>query len=184
MLTVIVSYTVVANGICPVLIFVFTVLMATELYQHHKQRRNMSGNAGNVAVKQLSVTMMLFIVATIFLLTRGSQVIVWHVRSYCSSHGLTHTGTFQNTVVMWPLLVLLGSVYHSCNFLIYLLFLQDFRRCFLGYVLRSRDAGPRDAAAGSGTTGSSRALSSEGSTAGQQPRHREGEPGSVEESGI
>ncbi len=78
------TYTVLGFGLCPILTFVFTVLIAHQLYKQKKTRNAMvqEGQANNNESKEFIISLMLFLVACMFLISKIIQVTIWYVREY------------------------------------------------------------------------------------------------------
>ena len=65
-------YTVVVNGICSSLILIFTIAIAFKLYQSKRERNTLNDNNSNCVPgnTETKITLMIFIVATVFIVTR------------------------------------------------------------------------------------------------------------------
>ncbi len=128
-----VTFTFIANGICPCLIFVFTILIAIYLFKYKAQRRVLTHNSSMVESKEFTITLMLFIIACTDLVSRLFQMAVWHVRNYYQTRRWLTNETYINGTIIWPITNVLIVIKHSLNFFIYMVFFEKFRQTFKRY---------------------------------------------------
>ena len=116
-----------ANGLCFTLILVFTI-MTTVALNNYKKKRARLGFASKDTGREFCMTLMLLIVATLFLVLRVGEMIV---------HFLTLDKNLPASVTeialgMVPIFVLLLLINHAVNFMVYVIFLGEFRQSFVG----------------------------------------------------
>ncbi len=150
-----IAMTSLANGALPCLIFIFTVLIAVSLYRHKRARVSLTqtgseGNSGTHARDtdaEFKITIMLFVIAVLFLVARVTQTIVFRLML----HSDWDSPLSQHSEILWPLTMLVMVTTHSVHFVLYMIFFVRFRRAFLSCVskLVSRDV-TRDLETGSG----------------------------------
>ncbi len=121
------TYPVLGQSVCPILVFIFTCLIAANLHKHYLMRKNMvTEQEGNQSVKEFKITPMLFVTACVFLIPRSFQVIVWFLKNYISS--------VQIARILSLVTGFLVTVSHSVNFLVYFSSLKIAGRfSFLGF---------------------------------------------------
>ena len=120
---------VIANGLCFTMILVFTTL--TSIYLHkYKQKRADLGTLKDTG-REIRMTLMLVTVAVLFVVLRAGDIITYFLSVYSESHKLPKTiiDTFHG---IWPVFILLSNINHSINFIVYVIFLEDFRKTFVG----------------------------------------------------
>ncbi len=127
LLTRIVTYTVLGNTIGPILVLIFTVLIARTIYKQFLIRKNLACQADTQRTKEFHITVMLFITACVFLMSRIFLIIVWYLR--------TKTNFHQVSTTIFPLALFFGTMSHSVNFLVYLYFFQNFRKVFISWFM-------------------------------------------------
>ena len=116
-----------ANGLCFTLILVFTI-MTTVALNNYKKKRAKLGFGSKDTGRQFRMTLMLLIVATLFLVLRVGEMIV---------HFLIIDKNLPDPVTeialgVFPIFVLLLLINHAVNFVVYVIFLREFRRSFVG----------------------------------------------------
>ena len=139
--------TVLSNGLCTLLTFIFTILTSIELFEMKKKQAEM----GKESTNEFSITVMLVTVATLFLILRIPEMILFQMMSYFISNNMAGP-VVGNVFVAWPLSVTFVIVNHSINFIIYIIFLRKFRDTFFSFftfiklkcVLQQRAAGGSD----------------------------------------
>ncbi len=120
------TYPVLGHSVCPILVFIFTCLIAANLHKQYIIRRNMAtGQEDNQTVKEFKITAMLFVTACVFLIPRGFQVVVWFIKNYTSS--------VQIRRILSLVTGFLVTVSHSINFLVYFSFFDNFRKVFISW---------------------------------------------------
>ena len=118
--------TIIANGICAGLIVVFTVLIAKNLYSYKRQRNVLSENVTDGSDQEFRITLMLFTVACLFIITRIPEILTYQIVFYCFSNTI-ESPMCHNVKIFWPLSSLLVVINHSANFFIYTIFFKSFR---------------------------------------------------------
>ncbi len=112
-----------------ILVLVFTTLIAIFLVIHQKNMKSMENTTGKTSQsKEARVTLMLFVVAVTFLISTLSEILSVIATSTSESQTQVHLWT-----AVWAAIVLY-DLYHSSNFVIYFIFLAQFRSCFLSCV--------------------------------------------------
>ena len=128
--------TVIVNGICSGLILIFTIAIAFKLYQSKRERNTLNDNNSNCVTgnKEIKITLMIFIVATVFILTRLPPFVLYEMQKYFFSKRMYFNKHYLNIVAASPLCYALIIVNHSINFIVYMCFLEHFRdgfrKCF------------------------------------------------------
>ncbi len=120
-----VTYTILGYGACPILVLIFTCLIAKNLHIQYVMRKNMVTELDNQSTKEFKITIMLFITSCVFLIPRMFQVIVWYVRTY--------TNYVQSPVILNSLANFFITVSHSINFVVYFSFFDNFRKVFISW---------------------------------------------------
>ncbi len=121
-----------------VIVLIFTTLIAIFLFNHQKKMKSMKNDSvrsGGQQGKEARITFMLFVVAVTFLLSTLSE--------FTGFMSATYSGT-QTEVDVWTsawALLILYDLYHSTNFIIYVIFLEKFRNCFVGCFRRNQGQG-------------------------------------------
>ena len=123
----IVVNSVLSNGICSFLIFIFTILTSLSLHRYKRSRSKLAqNNLRNNEDRELQVTLMLVIVATLFLILRVPEMIVYQLMIYYSGNNI-QSSVSQKTFAIYPLFAILVLINHSVNFFIHMKFLNSFR---------------------------------------------------------
>ena len=81
--------TVVMNGICSGLILIFTIVIAFKLHQFRRERKTMNDNNNSNCApgnKEIRISLMIFIVAAVFILTRFPPFILYEMTKYYISN--------------------------------------------------------------------------------------------------
>ena len=119
---------VIANGVCFTMILVFTILTTISLHKY-KQKRADLGTLKDTG-REIRMTLMLVTVAVLFVVLRAGDIITYFLSVYSESHKLPKTiiDTFHG---IWPVFILLSNINHSINFIVYVIFLEDFRKTFV-----------------------------------------------------
>ena len=129
----IVCNSVLSNGLCTFLILIFTVLTSFELLKLKKKRAEMGKNS----TKEFGITVTLVTVATLFLILRTPEMILFEMMNYFMSNNLT--GPVQdNVMIVYPLFVILVTINRSINFVIYMMSLNQFRNTFFSFFIYIR----------------------------------------------
>ena len=125
LLTKTLTYTILGQGACPLLILIFTCLIAKKLHEQYLIRKNVLTEQENQGNKEFRVTIMLFITSCVFLFPRISQIVIYYIRAYT---------TFVEVLIILDILAkFLVTVSHSVNFLVYFCFFDHFRQIFLSW---------------------------------------------------
>ena len=122
--------TVLSNGLCTLLIFIFTILTSIELFKMKKKRAEL----GKESTKEFGITVMLVTVATLFLILRIPEMILFQMMNYIERNYLTGS-VADNVFAVYPLFLPLVTINHSINFIIYLIFLKKFRDTFFSFFI-------------------------------------------------
>ena len=128
-----VIYTVLGNGICASVILIFTILIACLLFSYKRNRSELSENSKvGQSQKEFRISLMLFIVACLFIVTRFPGIIMFEIRQYyLSKDTFQNNKVFSNIAVVYPISEFLTVINHSVNFVIYIVFLRKFREIFV-----------------------------------------------------
>ena len=121
---------VLSNGICTLLIFIFTILTSIELFKMKKRRAEM----GKESTKVFGITVMLVIVATLFLILRIPEAILFQMMNYFMTNNMAGP-VVDNVLAVWILSVTFLALNHSINFIIYIIFLKKFRDTFFSFFI-------------------------------------------------
>ncbi len=103
------------------IIFVFTVIIAMCFLKIRRVRNNLRNNQNSQ--KEMKVTIMLFLVALLFLLIRSPHFVTFYLLRY---YDLTKTMR-RNCLVVFHISQALSVINYSVNFFIYLAFSESFR---------------------------------------------------------
>ena len=122
--------TVLSNGLCTLLIFIFTILTSIELFTMKRRRAEM----GKESTKEFAITVMLVTVATLFLILRIPEMILFQIWNYFMTNNMAGP-VADNVFVAWPLSSIFITVNHSINFIIYMIFLKEFRNTFFSFFI-------------------------------------------------
>ena len=113
-------------------ILIFTIAMAVQLRRARKDRKTLSQDIAIRSNKEFVITTMLFAIACLFLATRLPVVVVYQIA--------LHYSTKQVDIKFLQLLnaayysaILLLVINHSMNFVIYIVFFQEFRTQFVSF---------------------------------------------------
>ena len=120
--------TVLSNGLCTLLIFIFTVLTSIELLKMRKNRAEM----GTDSTKEFGISVMLVTVATLFLIFRIPEMILFQIVNHFLANNLTGS-VLDNVLTLYALFYPLVTLNHSINFVIYFVFLKKFRDTFFSF---------------------------------------------------
>ena len=119
-----ITQTVVANGICGGLVLLFTLLIIGLLFRQARTRNALSNNSSNVNSKQeIKITVMLVIVASLFIVLRFPKIIVLMF--------IQHNSNLLHLLSLSKFTSLLLVMNHATNFFIYIIFLSSFRKTTL-----------------------------------------------------
>ena len=126
--------TVLANVVCSFLILVFSLFTSMALYRYKRNRvltaQISQNNNSNGKDRELKITAMLVTVATLFLILRLPEMILYQLMAYFAGH-TTQSSLSQKVFSIYPLFVIPVSINHSVNLFIYMKFMQNFRTTFL-----------------------------------------------------
>ncbi len=112
-------------GVCqPLLTFIFTVLIATQLYKQKKARNTMvQERSDHNSKKEFTITLMLFAVACMFLISKIFYMMTWFIFKY-SRQNSPHS---QQAIISNFYAQIIVIINHSVNSLVYVLFFKTFR---------------------------------------------------------
>ena len=119
------------------LTFIFTSLIAIFLFINSRKRSYLSQSNNRQSNKEFQISLMLFAVAFLFTILRIPRLSMYQIRLYYSSKGLFNNTHFIDALKYWPIAKLLVVVNHSINFVIYMIFIQNFRQAFVKMFSRS-----------------------------------------------
>ena len=123
----------ICNGVCGVIVSIFTVLIVINLFKARKMRVEMTGvNASNI---ELKVSAMMAAIAIIYLITK----IPYFIATYITSYGKTETEDAKTKILInksvfgWfieakPITGAFTDLNYAVNFVIYVIFLQQFQK--------------------------------------------------------
>ena len=117
--------TVLSNCLCSFLIFVFTILTSIFLFKQAKKRSHMLKDSDSS--KEFQISLMLITVATLFLVLRLPEIVMFQVVSFFAGNSFQKSVP-QILVDIYPFLWVPVELNHSINFFIYLIFLKSFRQ--------------------------------------------------------
>ena len=120
---------VIANGLCFTMILVFTILTCIYLHKY-KQKRADLGTLQDTG-REIRMTLMLVTVAVLFVVLRAGDIITYFLSVYSENHKLSET-IIDTCYGIRPVFILLSNINHSINFIVYVIFLEDFRKTFVG----------------------------------------------------
>ena len=135
--------TVFVNGICSGLILIFTIAIALKLYQSKRERNNLNDNNSNCVPgnTEIKITLMIFIVATVFIVTRIPAFVLYEMQKYYFSKKMYFNKHYLNSVAASPISYAFILINHSINFIIYICFLEKFREGFTQCFSRKPNTG-------------------------------------------
>ena len=115
-------------------ILIFTIAVAVQLRRTRKDRKTLSQNIAIRSNREFVITTMLFAIACLFLATRLPMVVVFQVSVYFSTNGRqVGIKTLQLINAAYYSAQLLLVINHSVNFVIYIVFFQEFRTQFVSF---------------------------------------------------
>ena len=120
---------VLSNIACVLVIFTFTVMVTTRLLKY-KNKRSELGHGGGSG-KEFQSSVMLVVVATLFLILRIPEMIAYQIIYFFLAKDALNP-TLNNILTAYPIFVTFLALNHSINFLIYITFLNNFRQTFKG----------------------------------------------------
>ncbi len=129
------TYTILSFGLCPVLTFIFTVLIAHQLYKHKQARNTVVQDRQTNQNKEFRITLMLFIVACMFLFAKMFQIIIWYMRNYSNRRSIH----FQHAHISSNFARICVILNHSANSLVYIIFFKKFREGLLSWFCCKRN---------------------------------------------
>ena len=115
---------VIANGICGSIILIFTAIIIGLLFHQLRKRNVLSNNSENSSSKkEIRISVMLVSVAVLFMLLRYPRlVMVKYISANSGDPLLIHSVSKLGTVFI--------AVNHSINFIIYMIYLESFKKTF------------------------------------------------------
>ena len=123
---------VIMNGICTGLILIFTIAIACKLHQYKRERNTLDINSSNGVPgnKEIKISLMIFIVAIVFILTRFPPFVLYEMNKFFISNQMYSNKHYLNTNAAWSISNVLIVINHSINFVIYMYFFEKFREGF------------------------------------------------------
>ena len=126
-----VVYSTLSNGVCSFTIFVFTILTSVYLFKYKNKRAKLGQQDVNDSNnKEFQITLMLVTVATLFLILRLPEMILYQVMAYYRRANI-YNSVYDTIIYIYPIFSLLIVLNHTINFVIYFVFLGSFRRTFV-----------------------------------------------------
>ena len=133
---------VVSNKGCTLMIFIFTILTSIKLLKMKRRR----SEEGRESTKEFNITVMLVTVATLFLILRTPEIILFQtvnyfikkqpdwscVRQCCNSISILYNICNSKSLHQFSRLY---DINHSINFLVYMIFFRQFRNTFLSFFI-------------------------------------------------
>ena len=113
--------TVIANGICGSLILIFTLIIIGLLFHQLRKRNVLSNNS--TSKKEVRISAMLITISLLFLLLRSPKIIAVKLT-------LAKSGDPVMVKSMSKLFGWFTALNHAVNFIIYMVFLESFRKTF------------------------------------------------------
>lgn len=117
-----------------ILVLVLTTLIAIFLVIHQRSMKSIENSSARTSQnKEARITLMLFVVSVTFLFSTLSELLGFIATAMPES---------QTQVDIWTaawVLLILFDLYHSTNFVIYVVFLEQFRKYFVRLFKTSRD---------------------------------------------
>ena len=120
---------VLSNGICFCLILVFSVLTSFFLWRAKAVRIQLNQSGESESNMEFQVTLMLVTVAFAFLVFRIPEMVLYQMRRNFKAENTTNSAS-ENAESLHPVFLVLVLFNHSVNFLIYVTFLETFRKTF------------------------------------------------------
>ena len=118
-INVLVSISIFANGICGGSILLFSILIIVMLFIQRRKRIDLGNTSTSNSHKEFRITVMLMVVAGLFIILRLPKLTMLNVERRNSSFDKISWSNFTNLLVV---------INHSVNFIIYLIFLEAFRK--------------------------------------------------------
>ena len=133
--------TVVMNGICSGLILIFTIIIAFKLHQFKRERNTMNDNNSNCVPgsKEIKISLMIFIVTVVFILTRFPPFVLYEITKYYFSKKMYFNKQYLNSLTASPINYAFIVINHSINFIIYMCFFEKFREGFTQCFFRKEN---------------------------------------------
>ncbi len=129
------TYTILGVGLWPFCVLIFTVLIAHQLYKQKQARMSMiQQGQPDENKKEFTITLMLFLVANLFLIVKFVQVTIWYVRNYADRSTLH----YKHAAIAYNYTRILVTIYHSINTIVYIIFFPEFRKAFLSLIFCTR----------------------------------------------
>ena len=115
---------VIANGTCGVVILIFTIIIIALLFHQSRKRDVLSNNdVSSSSKKEVRISVMLVTIALLFVFLRFPKVIIMKFI-------LANSGDPLLVQSVSKLVTFLKVVNHSVNFIVYVIFLESFRKSF------------------------------------------------------
>ena len=112
------SHSIFANGICGGSILLFNTFIIASLFKYRKKRDDLSNTSSSHSQKEFQITIMLLVVACLFIILRLPKLIILNIARRSRSLEMISWSNFTNVLV---------AINHSINFVIYFIFLKPFR---------------------------------------------------------
>ncbi len=117
-----------SNAACSAVILIFTILIAYKLFTFRRLRNTMTTTVSG-SKQEFRISLMLFIIAFLFVVVKIADLAVNQVLAYHRSAHLT-------AVSVYRIISLLIIMNHCINFFVYVVFLEDFRRSFVSLFVK------------------------------------------------
>ena len=120
---------VLSNMACVLVIVILTIMISTRLLKYKKKRSKLrnDGDSG----KEFQISLMLVIVATLFLILRIPEMITYEMFHFFLAQDASNP-MLNDVFTVYPIFMTLLALNHSTNFFIYMAFLKNFRDTFKG----------------------------------------------------
>ena len=119
------TFAVFGNGVCGSLVLIFTILIAIFLFKS-KQQRSLMSQSGEKTDKEFKITLMLFLVACLFIFTKLPEIIIVQIIIQYTGNQ-SRDQRYADALTTWPVTNVLLILNHSVNSVIYVIFFKTFR---------------------------------------------------------
>ena len=132
---------VVTNIVCSSLILIFTILMAVSLFTIKNNRNILIRNNRSISegAKEYKITIMVFLVAVLFILFRFPTVIITQWISFYPRPIRENDQIYVDLLFSASICNILMVISHSVNFVMYITFMRSFRGTCFKLIYRKRN---------------------------------------------
>ena len=85
---------------------------------------------GTESTREFGITVMLVSAATLFLMLRIPEMILFQMMKYFTSNNMARH-VIGNVMIVYPLFLILVTINHALNFIVYIIFFRQFRNTFI-----------------------------------------------------